>query len=198
MAMIGTRHYERIMTLPSYAICRKTLAFLALLLGILPVLLYIIALHFAALPADAGPRIGQTTAVVLAIFLAIIALICPLMAAVLNRVLTERNIGRPPFRFLYAESQEEVSEGEEQSEKKPFESQFGAMSAILFAISDSTAVFGLVVGALARSWGYGAPFLAFSLIFSGALYFMLKNQLFNLMSQHFDMIEGGGKAQLAE
>jgi hypothetical protein len=185
------------MTLPSYAVCRKTLALLALLLGILPVLLYIIALHFAALPADAGPRIGQTTAIVLAIFLGIIALICPLMAAVLNKVLTERNIGRPPFRFLYAESQEE-SESEELSERKPFESQFSAMSAILFAISDSTAVFGLVAGALARSWGYGAPFLAFSLIFSGALYFMLKNQLFNLMSQHFDVIEGGGKARLAE
>jgi hypothetical protein len=110
----------------------------------------------------------------------------------------ERNIGRPPFRFLYAEGEEETPEDEEGPDRKPLESQFIGMSAILFAISDSTAVIGLVLGVLARSWGFAAPFFAFSLFFSGALYFMLKNQLFSLISQHFDVIEGGGKAQLAE
>jgi len=186
------------MTLPAYAICRKTLALLALLMGVLPVLLYVIAMHFAALPLGAGPRINQTAAIILAIFLAIIALICPLLAAVLSKVLAEKNIGGPPFRFLYGEREEEAPEGEQPPEGKPFESQFGAMCAILFAISDSTAVFGLILGVLGRSWGYAVPFFAFSLVFSAVLYFMLKNQLFDLLSQHFDLIEGGGKAQLAE
>jgi len=199
--MIGTRHYERILTLPAYAVCRKTLALLALLLGILPVALYIIAMFFAASPVGAGPRINPTAAVVLTVFVGVIALICPLTAAVLNKVLVEKNIGRPPFRFLYGggeEEQAEVEEGEEGPPRKPFETQFASMSGILFAISDATAVFGLVLGVLGRGWGYAAPFLAFSLIFSGVLYFILKNQLFALLSQHFDMIEGGGKAQLAE
>jgi hypothetical protein len=199
--MIGTRHYERILTLPTYAICRKTLSLLALLLGILPVAVYIIAMFFAASPVGVGPRIGQTAALVLTIFLGVIAIICPLTAAVLNRVLVEKSIGRPPFRFLYGGGEEEeveTEEGEEGPQRKPFEPQFSSMAAILFAISDSTAIFGLVLGVLGRGWGYAAPFFAFSLIFSGALYFTLKNQLFALLSQHFDLVEGGGKAQIVE
>ena len=72
--MIGSRHYERILTLPTYAICRKTLALLALLLGVLPVVLYIIGMFFAAAPELRGPRINETAAVVLTVFLAVIAL----------------------------------------------------------------------------------------------------------------------------
>ncbi len=199
--MIGTRHYERILTLPTYAVCRKTLSLLALLLGILPVALYIIAMFFAASPAGVGPRINPTAAIVLAIFLGVIALICPLTAAVLNKVLVEKNIGKPPFRFLYGggdKDEPETQEGEEQQPVKYFEPQFSSMSAILFAISNSTALFGLVLGVLGRGWGYAAPFYVFSLIFSGVLYVMLKNQLFALLSQHFDLIEGGGKAKIVE
>jgi hypothetical protein len=200
--MIGTRHYERILTLPTYAVCRRTMSLLALLLGILPVALYIIGMFFAASPAGAGPRINPTAAVVLAIFLGVIALICPLTAAVLNKVLLQKNIGRPPFRFLYTggaeEEEPEAEEGEEARPVKYFEPQFASMSAILFAISDSTALFGLVLGVLGRGWGYAAPFFAFSLIFSGVLYVILKNQLFALLSQHFDLVEGGGKAKIVE
>lgn len=196
--MIETRHYERIMTYPAFTACRRTLALLAFLMGILPVAVYIIAMNFAAAPAGAGPRISQTAAIVLTIFLAIIALICPLTAAVLNKVLVEKKIGRPPFRFLRSEEEEEASEAEPSPEANFFEPQFNATSAILFAISTTTALFGLILGVLGRSWGYAGPFFAFSLIFSGALYFMLKNQLFTLLSQHFDLIEGGGKARLAD
>ncbi len=199
MAIIGTRNYERIMTLPAHAICRRTLALLALLMGVLPVLLYVIVVLFAVWPEGAGPRVQQTGAVVLTVFLAVIALVCPLLAAVLNKVLVEKKLGRPPFRFLFGEGeQEEAPETEMQAEPKLFEVQFNAISAILFAISDSTGLFGLILGMLGRSLGYAIPFFIFSLIFSGALYFMLKNQLFSLLSQHFDLIEGGGRAQLAE
>ena len=197
--MIGTRHYERILTLPTYAICRKTLALLALLLGVLPVVLYIIAMFFAASPAGAGPRINATAAIVLTVFLSVIALICPITAAVLNRVLLEKHIGRPPFRFLYGGGEEQPPEGEQPlSPTKPFEPQFASMSGILFAVSELSAVFGLVLGILGRGWAYAIPFFVFSLIFTSALYFMLKNQLFGLLSQHFDIIEGGGKLQIAD
>jgi len=196
--MIGTRHYERILTLPAYAICRRTLALLALLMGVLPILLYIIAIFFAVLPAGAGPRINQTTAIILTIFLAVVALICPLTAAVLNKVLLEKNIGRPPFRFLYGAAGEEAPEEESQPEAKPFEPQFNAMAAMLFAIADATGLFGLILGVLGRAWGYAVFFFAFSLIFTAAVYVMLKNQLFTLLSHHFDLIEGGGKARLVE
>ncbi|NQT82856.1 hypothetical protein HQ563_07530 [bacterium] len=198
MAMIGTRHYERIMTLPAYAICRKTLALLALLMGVLPVLLYIIAVLFTTSLEGPGPWIRETPAIVLTIFLAVFSLISPLTAAVLNKVLVEKNIGRPPFRFLYVEDQQEAPEGGQQPEKKPFEPQFNAMFAILFAIADATGLFGLILGVLGKSFGLAAPFFAFSLIFTGVLYFMLKNQLFSLLSEHFDLIEGGGRAKLAE
>jgi hypothetical protein len=198
MVMIGTRHYERILTLPAYAVCRKALTMIALLMGLLPVVLYIVAMIFAAAPAGAGPRIGQTAAIILTVFLAVIALICPLVAAVLNKVLVERRLGRPPFRFLYEIGREEAPEAEPRPEGKPFEPQFIAITAILFAISDSTAVYGLVLGVLGRGWGYAIPFFLFSLLFATALYFMLKNQLFGLLSHHFDLLEGGGKAQLAE
>jgi hypothetical protein len=198
-AMIGTRHYERIMTFPAYVSCRKSLTLLALLLGILPVLLYIMAMLLAASPSEAGgPRIEQTAAVVLTVFLAIIALICPLTAAVLNKVFVEKNIGRPPFRFMHSEPEEETEEEKEEPQPKPFEAQFTAMCAILFAISDATALFGLVLGILGRGWGYAIPFFVFSLIFTIVLYLLLKNQLFSLLSQHFDLIEGGGKAKLTE
>lgn len=200
MAIIGTRHYERIMTLPAQAICRRTLALLALLMGVLPVLLYVIIVLSAVSPEGAGPRVQQTGAVVLTVFLAVIAIVCPLLAAVLNKVLVEKKLGRPPFHFLFGESErvEEVPEEEMRPEQKMFEPQFNAISAILFAISDSTGLFGLILGVLGRSLGYAIPFFIFSLIFSGALYFMLKNQLFNLLSQHFDLIEGGGRVHLAE
>ena len=198
--MIGSRHYERILTLPTYAICRKTLALLALLLGVLPVVLYIIGMFFAAAPELKGPRINETAAVVLTIFLAVIALIGPLTAAVLNRVLVEKKIGRPPYRFLYGGVEIEEAE-EEKEEGRPatlFEPQFSSMAGILFAISDVTALFGLVLGILGRGWGYAIPFFVFSLAFSSVLYIMLKNQLFALLSQHFDLIEGGGKAKIVE
>lgn len=198
MAMIGTRHYERIMTLPAHAICRRTLALLALLMGVLPVLLYLIAVLFTASAEGAALRIHETTAIVLTVFLAVIALISPLTAAVLNKVLLEKKLGRPPFRFVFGEAEEEAPEAEEQPRAEHFEPQFNAISAILFAISDATALFGLVLGVLGRSLAYAIPFFAFSLVFAAALYFMLKNQLFNLLSQHFDLIEGGGRTQLAE
>jgi membrane protease YdiL (CAAX protease family) len=198
--MIGSRHYERILTLPTYAICRKTLALLALLLGVLPVVLYIIGMFFAAAPELKGPRINETAAVVLTVFLAVIALIGPFTAAVLNKVLVEKKIGRPPFRFLYGGGEIEEAEGEEEEERraKLFEPQFSSMAGILFAISDVTALFGLVLGILGRGWGYAIPFFIFSLAFSSVLYIMLKNQLFALLSQHFDLIEGGGKAKIVE
>lgn len=197
--MIGSRHYERILTLPTYAICRKTLALLALLLGVLPVVLYIIGMFFAAAPELKGPRINETAAVVLTVFLAVIALIGPLTAAVLNKVLVEKKIGRPPFRFLYGGGEiEEAEAEEEEGPAKPFEPQFSSMAGILFAISDVTALFGLVLGILGRGWGYAIPFFVFSLAFSSVLYIMLKNQLFALLSQHFDLIEGGGKAKIVE
>ena len=197
--MIGSRHYERILTLPTYAICRKTLALLALLLGVLPVVLYIIGMFFAAAPELKGPRINETAAVVLTVFLAVIALIGPFTAAVLNKVLVEKKIGRPPFRFLYGGG--EIEEAEAEEEERPtklFEAQFSSMAGILFAISDVTALFGLVLGILGRGWGYAIPFFVFSLAFSSVLYVMLKNQLFALLSQHFDLIEGGGKAKIVE
>ncbi|MDP2899271.1 MAG: hypothetical protein Q8Q12_22265 [bacterium] len=197
--MIGSRHYERILTLPTYAICRKTLALLALLLGVLPVVLYIIGMFFAAAPELKGPRINETAAVVLTVFLAVIALIGPFTAAVLNKVLVEKKIGRPPFRFLYGGAEIEEAEAEEEERPaKPFEAQFSSMAGILFAISDVTALFGLVLGILGRGWGYAIPFFVFSLAFSSVLYVMLKNQLFALLSQHFDLIEGGGKAKIVE
>lgn len=199
--MIGSRHYERILTLPTYAICRKTLSLLALLLGVLPVVLYIIGMFFAAAPELKGPRINETAAVVLTVFLAVIALIGPFTAAVLNKVLVEKKIGRPPFRFLYGGAEIEEAEGEEEEEERPtklFEAQFSSMAGILFAISDVTALFGLVLGILGRGWGYAIPFFIFSLAFSSVLYVMLKNQLFALLSQHFDLIEGGGKAKIVE
>jgi hypothetical protein len=197
--MIGTRHYERILTFPAYVVCRKTLMLLALLLGVLPVLLYIIAMTFAATPAGAGPRIQQTAAIVLTIFLAVIALICPLAAAVVNKVFVEKKIGRPPFRFLFSEpGEEEVEQIEPPPGVRTFEQQFNAMSGILFAIGNLSALFGLVLGVLGRSWGYAIPFFLFSLIFSAAIYFMVGNQLFSLLSQHFDLIEGGGKAKVVD
>ena len=197
--MIGSRHYERILTLPTYAICRKTLALLALLLGVLPVVLYIIGMFFAAAPELKGPRINETAAVVLTVFLAVIALIGPFTAAVLNKVLVEKKIGRPPFRFLYGGVEiEEAEADEEERPTKLFEAQFSSMAGILFAISDVTALFGLVLGILGRGWGYAIPFFIFSLAFSSVLYVMLKNQLFALLSQHFDLIEGGGKAKIVE
>ncbi len=200
--MIGTRHYERILTLPTYSICRKSLALLALLLGILPVGVYVGAMFLVSSSGEVGPRIGQTAAVILTIFIGVVALICPLTAAVVNKVLVERNLGRPPFRFLY-EGEEEQGDKARPKEpelrpKKPFETQFVSMSAVLFAISDATALFGLVLGVLGRGWGYAIPFFVFSLIFSFALYVTLKNQLFGLLSHHFDVIEGGGKIKLAE
>ncbi len=197
--MIGSRHYERILTLPTYAICRKTLSLLALLFGVLPVVLYIIGMFFAAAPELKGPRINETAAVVLTVFLAVIALIGPFTAAVLNKVLVEKKIGRPPFRFLYGGGEiEEAEAEEEEGPAKPFEPQFSSMAGILFAISDVTALFGLVLGILGRGWGYAIPFFIFSLAFSSVLYVMLKNQLFALLSQHFDLIEGGGKAKIVE
>ncbi len=199
MAIIANRHYERVMTFPAYVTCRRTLGLLGVLMGVLPVILYMVAMRSAASPAGAGPRIDQTAAIVLTVLLAVVALICPLTAAVLNKVLVERKIGRPPFRFLFSEEEEEAPETPpEGGAAGPFEPQFKGMVAILFAISDATALFGLILGVLGRAWGYAVPFFLFSLIFVGALYFMLKNQLFNLLSQHFDLLEGGGKAQLAE
>jgi hypothetical protein len=196
--MIGSRHYERILTLPTYAICRKTLALLALLLGVLPVVLYIIGMFFAAAPELKGPRINETAAIVLTIFLAVIALIGPLTAAVLNKVLVEKKIGRPPYRFLYGGAEVDEPETEEGRPATLFEPQFSSMAGILFAISDVTALFGLILGILGRGWGYAIPFFVFSLAFSSVLYIMLKNQLFALLSQHFDLIEGGGKATIVE
>lgn len=196
--MIGSRHYERILTLPTYAICRKTLALLALLLGVLPVVLYIIGMFFAAAPELKGPRINETAAIVLTIFLAVIALIGPLTAAVLNKVLVEKKIGRPPFRFLYGGAEVDEPETEEGRPATLFEPQFSSIAGILFAISDVTALFGLILGILGRGWGYAIPFFVFSLAFSAVLYVMLKNQLFALLSQHFDLIEGGGKVTIVE
>ncbi len=199
--MIGTRHYEKILTLPAYNSCRRTLSLLALLLGVLPVAVYVLVIFLAASPAGEGPRIEQTGAIVLTIFLAIITLICPLTAAVVNKVFVDRRIGRPPYRFVHGageEVEEETAEQEEETIAKPFEPQFASMSAILFAISDATALFGLVLGMLGRGYGYAIPFFAFSLILTTIIYVMLKNQLFSLLSHHFDLIEGGGKVKLAE